>query len=251
MPLELFHHAASTCSQKVRLCLAEKGVTDWTSRVVDLAANEHLTPEYLDAINPNGVVPAIRVDGRVIVESTAICEYLDEAYPPAGSLAPPDPIGRAQMRAWLRYIDEVPSMAIRVPSFQQWFLAKFQRMSAAEYEAFKRANPLRRPFMARYDRMTGFSQEDQEIAEWQLRQSFERMAKALAATRWLCGGDYGIADLCMLPLVVRLEDLQMMRLLDGLAPVRDWYERAIARPSYAIAFYAGSRKGNAHLEAKC
>lgn len=251
MQLELFHHAASTCSQKVRLCLAEKGVTDWVSRVVDLAANEHLSADYLRDINPNGVVPALRVDGRVIVESSVICEYLDETCAPAGSLTPADAVSRAQMRAWLRYVDEVPSMAIRVPSFQQWFLPKFQQMSAAEYAAFKRANPLRRPFMARFDRENGFSAEDQEIAEWQLRQSFERMASALARSRWLCGDAYGIADICTLPTLGRLEDLRMMRLLDGLPAVRDWYDRAVARPSYAVAYYPGSRAGNAHLETKC
>lgn len=251
MPFELFHHAASTCSQKVRLCLAEKGVTDWVSHVVDLAANEHLVPEYVRAINPNGVVPALRVDGRVIIESSVICEYLDEVCAPVGSLTPRDPVTRAQMRAWLRYVDEVPSMAIRVPSFQQWFLPKFQRMSAAEYEAFKRANPLRRPFMARFDRLKGFSGEDQEIAEWQLRQSFERMAAALSRSDWLCGDAYSIGDICTLSTLVRLEDLQMMRLLDGLPAVQAWYDRVTARPSYAAAYYAGSRAGNAHLQAKC
>ena len=251
MPFELFHHAASTCSQKVRLCLAEKGVTDWISRVVDLAANEHLTTEYVRDINPNGVVPALRVDGRVIVESSVICEYIDEVCAPAGSLTPRDPVSRAQMRAWLRYADEVPSMAIRVPSFQQWFLPKFQRMSAEAYDAFKRANPLRRPFMARFDRLQGFSSEDQEIAEWQLRQTFERMAVALADSRWLCGDDYSIGDICTLPTLVRLDDLRMMRLLDGLPAVRDWYDRAVARPSYAVAYYPGSRAGNAHLETQC
>ena len=250
MPLELFHHAASTCSQKVRLCLAEKGVADWISRPVDLAANEHLSEAFL-GINPNGVVPAIRIDGRIVVESSVICELLDETYAPTGSLSPSDPISRAQMRAWLRYIDEVPSMAIRVPSFQAWFLPKFQRMSDLEYEAFKQANPLRRPFMSRFDRREGFSAGDQEIAEWQLRQSFERMAQSLASSAWLCSASYGIADICMFPLVARLEDLRLMRLLDGLPAVRDWYSRALARPSYATAFYQGSRAGNAHLEPRC
>ena len=64
--LELFHAHNSTCSQKVRLCLAEKGIRDWVSRPVNIAAGENLSAEYL-AINPNGVVPAFRHDGQPIM----------------------------------------------------------------------------------------------------------------------------------------------------------------------------------------
>jgi glutathione S-transferase len=238
--LELFHSIASTCSQKVRLCLAEKNVREWASHPVDLASDEHLRPEFL-AINPNGVVPALRVDGAVIVESTAICEYLDEAFTPMGSLSPASLVGRAQMRAWLRYIDEVPSMAVRVPTFQGWILPKYQRMTDGEFQAFKRANPLRRPFLSRIDRQSGFSAEDQEIARWQLEQSLQRMAKALAASPWICGERFGLVDICMLPLVVRLIDVGLGGLLDDVTAVRAWYDRAISRPSFDFAFPSGSR----------
>jgi glutathione S-transferase len=80
MALELFHAHNSTCSQKVRLCLAEKGIRDWISRSIDISKRENLSPEYLE-INPNGVVPAFRHNGRPIVESAVMCEYLDEVFP--------------------------------------------------------------------------------------------------------------------------------------------------------------------------
>ena len=50
------------------------------------------------------------------------------------------------MRAWLRYIDEVPSMAIRVPSFQKILVSRFKSMTDAEFKSFADANPLRRVF---------------------------------------------------------------------------------------------------------
>ena len=55
--LTLYHANHSTCSQKVRLCLAEKKLS-WESQLVNLATNEHLAPEYLQ-LNPNGVVPTL------------------------------------------------------------------------------------------------------------------------------------------------------------------------------------------------
>ena len=51
------------------------------------------------------------------------------------------------MRAWLRYINEVPSMAIRVPSFQKVFVSRFKAMTETEFESFADANPLRRSFL--------------------------------------------------------------------------------------------------------
>ena len=44
MALELYHLDHSTCSQKVRICLAEKGI-EWTSCPVDLSGRENLSPE--------------------------------------------------------------------------------------------------------------------------------------------------------------------------------------------------------------
>ena len=70
--LELYHAHHSTCSQKVRLCLAEKGL-EFESQLINLATKEQLAPEYLE-INPNGVVPTLVDDGRVVIDSSVICE---------------------------------------------------------------------------------------------------------------------------------------------------------------------------------
>ena len=86
--LELYHANHSTCSQKVRLCLAEKGL-DFEGHLINLATKEQLDPEYLK-LNPNGVVPSLVHDGVVIMDSSVICEYLDEVFP-ENSLARPIP----------------------------------------------------------------------------------------------------------------------------------------------------------------
>ena len=64
--IELYHDNLSVCAQKVRIVLAEKSLP-WTNRHVNLAAAEHLTPEF-KKMNPRGVVPVLVHDGNVIVE---------------------------------------------------------------------------------------------------------------------------------------------------------------------------------------
>lgn len=247
MALELFHAHNSTCSQKVRICLAEKGAEegrDWVSRPINLAARENLTPAFL-AINPNGVVPAFLHDGRPIIESTVMCEYLEEIWPDRPAVSPSEPIDRAEMRGWLRYIDEVPSMAVRVPSFHHLFRPAFEKMSEAGFDAFVAANPLRKYFFKRMGR-DGFSQEDYDAAIDQLDQSFVRMEAALDGHDWLVADMYSIADICSVSTFVRLEDLGLTHLWEDKYPrVTDWYARVQARPSFDIAYYKGSRV--AHL----
>ena len=94
MIIELYHTSHSTCSQKVRLTLAEKGMPernkDWIEHDVDLNKFQQLTPEYLK-LNPNGVVPTLVHDGQPLIESSALLEYLEEIIPEP-SLAPADRI---------------------------------------------------------------------------------------------------------------------------------------------------------------
>lgn len=91
--LVLYHTSHSTCSQKVRLVLHEKGVKFDEVRI-DLAKKEQLKPDYL-ALNPNGVVPTLVDDGIPIIESSVICEYLDEKFRTTLLFPPISSSGRA------------------------------------------------------------------------------------------------------------------------------------------------------------
>ena len=91
--LELYHANHSTCSQKVRLCLAEKGL-DYESHVVDLARQEQHSPEYLK-INPKHKVPLLLVDGQKLTENAAIHLWISRTFPDA-KIMPTDPWDQAQ-----------------------------------------------------------------------------------------------------------------------------------------------------------
>lgn len=95
--MELFTYYRSTSSYRVRIALALKGL-DYQSVPVNLLKGEQREAAFT-AINPQGRVPALRVEfGAVLTQSPAIIEYLEEVYPQP-ALLPVDAVQRAQVRA--------------------------------------------------------------------------------------------------------------------------------------------------------
>lgn len=253
MAIELYHTHHSTCSQKVRICLAEKGMPDpgkdWVAHEVDLGKFEHLTPEYLK-INPNGVVPALVHDGVVLIESSAIVEYLDEVF--AGpALTPDDPVDRAKMRAWMRYIEEVPTVAVRVPSFANLLAPmRYSGYSDDKFAGHADRLPLRKRF---YQRMTkkGFGRDDLNYAKEQIRQTSERIDRAITGNGgpWIMGQQFTLADVLVAPLFDRMDDMGYADLWeDDLPAMTGWFAAIKERPSFQATFYPGSRISERYAE---
>lgn len=241
MTIELYHSGHSTCSQKVRICLAEKGV-EWTGHEMSFSAGDHLTPEYLQ-LNPNGVVPTL-VDGDdVIVESSVICEYLDERFPEP-RLSPDDIVARARMRAWMHFFEEVAVPAIRVPSFNRAFLYRFDGLDQERFEAEQmNVRRVRKELFERMGRPTGFDRVEVDRALARLDDTCARMDAALADGRpWLMGERFTLADVLVIPSIDRMDDLGLSHVWDDAYPhVGAWYARFRERPSFAETFYPGAR----------
>jgi len=235
--LELYHSDYSTCSQKVRLVFAEKGLT-FQSHLINFRKKDHLSKAYL-ALNPNGVVPTLIDQGRPVVDSSVIIEYLDEVYPDP-ALSPVDPIDRAEMRAWLRFIEEVPTVAIRYPSFQKVFVQHFKNMDAETFDREASVRPLRSQFYRKMGQ-NGFSEEDYQASLDSLRRTCERMEKVLQQRAWLVGNDYTLADVAVTPSFDRMADLRLLDIWSDLPCVCDWWARIQNRPNFDKAFYPGSR----------
>jgi glutathione S-transferase len=238
--LKLYNAPHSTCSQKVRICLHEKGLAFEDIRLDLGKGKDQLKPEYLK-LNPNGVVPTLVDDGHVIIDSSVICEYLDEKYP-TPKLTPSDVVERAKMRAWMRYLEEVPTAAVRVPSFNMGFLPRFTGLDETRFRAEQSdIRPIRKHF---YRRMgtTGFKRAEVEAALEQIDSSCRRMEEALAGGPWLMGADYTIADIVVTPSIDRMNDLGYSSIWDKKYPrVTDWYARMQARPAFRLTYYPGTR----------
>jgi glutathione S-transferase len=239
--LVLYHAPHSTCSQKVRMVLHEKGVAFDEVRI-DLGKKEQLKPEYL-AINPNGVVPTLVDDGVPIIESSVICEYLDEKYP-QNPLLPSNLVDRARMRAWTHYIEEVAVGAIRVPSFNRAFLYRFENQDQAQFEKNEIGpRPVRRELFQRMGSPKGFSKEEIDRSLEQLTETCRRMDAAVGKKGpWLMGDQFTLADVLVMPSIDRMADLGLSSVWEGKYPsVGEWYKRLQARPAFKATYLPGSR----------
>ena len=235
--LELYNAPISTCSQKVRMALAEKHLP-WKDHRIVFADGDHLKPDYLK-INPNGVVPTLLHDGAVVADSSVINEYLEDVFPER-PLRPANKVELAHMRFWRQFIDEVPTPSIRYPSFNAFFLAKFGSMSDGEFQAYAQGLPLRRDFYLKMGR-TGFPQSEVDAAVRRLRDTLERMERSLEKTLWLANDMFTLADISIMPSIVRMEDLALQGQWTDLPRVTDWYRRLQARATFGITYYAGTR----------
>ena len=238
MSLVLYHAPQSTCSQRVRFVLRAKGI-DFAEQRLDLFAGDQLQPDYL-ALNPNGVVPTLVHDGHVIIDSSVIMEYLDEVFAQAPRLVPEDPVARAAMRSLMRFIDEVPTPAVRVPSYQTAFLRHFQSMSEPEFLALAESKPLRKDFLLRMGR-TGFPAAEITQAEDRLCRGVQRMADAIArhGGPWLFD-TLTLADIAVMPVLVRMEDIGMAHFWRDMPEVARWLARIKQQPAFAPTYGAGA-----------
>jgi len=236
--IELYHFGFSTCSQKVRLVLAEKGI-DFTSHEVNLMAGGQHDPAYVK-LNPKHVVPTLVHDGRVLVESSLIIAYLDDAFaePP---LRPADALGRYAVARWIKRVDDELHPAAPIVTFA----LGPRNLLLQQPEEVREANLAAIPDpVARATRRSviehGIAAPEFAGALGVFLDTLDEMKAALARQDWLSGSRFGLADATLLPYVLRLEHLAMDPLIEsGVRPrVADWLGRVKALPSYATAVEA-------------
>jgi glutathione S-transferase len=233
--LELHHNGLSSCSQKVRLVLAEKNLP-FTSREVNLVGGEQHSPEYVK-LNPNHVVPTLIHDGHVLIESSLINEYLEEAFPEV-PLAPRDPAARHAMRLWVKQIDEKVHPAAAAVTYaigaRPALLSQPPEVREAAIAGIP--DPARRA--ARRSVIEhGVAAPEFAGALGAFLDLLDAMQAQLMPGGWLSGDRFGLADAAALPYVLRLEHLAMTPLFSGSTRPRvaDWLARVQARPSFETA----------------
>lgn len=235
----LYHFAYSTCSQKVRMVFAEKGVA-FVSCEVDLTKGEQHSPDYVK-LNPDHVVPTLVVGEHVLIESTLIAAYVDDAYD-GPALRPADPLERYRSEAIVHHVDNrLHGKVTGVLTHAILSRAGLSSRTPEERAAYLAAIPDPAERALRTSLIThGAEAPEMAPAIATLARFFARLERDLEGYHWLAGQSFGIADATVLPYVVRFEEMGLDAFWSsGARPaVERWLERSKARPSFGEAFTA-------------
>ena len=175
--MKLYGYFRSSAAFRVRIALNLKGLA-YESIAIHLRRNEQSRPDYL-GLNPQGLVPALDDGGRILIQSLAIIEYIDETRPDP-PLLPKEPAARACVRALADIVacDIHPINNLRVLRYLAHSLDCDENDIGAWYNHWIDS---------------GF-------------QAFERRLAEDAATGVYCHGDTpGLADIALVPQVVNAE----------------------------------------------
>jgi len=196
----LYHVPLSPFCRKVRLVLAEKKIE------VELVEERYWEkdPDFLRR-NPAAKVPVVRLDGKMMAESAAICEYLEETRPDP-ALMPADPDGRYEVRRLV-----------------SWFDDKFHNEVTSKL-LYERVNK----------KVTGEGYPDSRNVKSGARAvkyHLDYMAWLLDNRRWLAGDHMSLADFAA---AAHLSSLDYISDVDWNRSevVKDWYAKIKSRPAF-------------------
>lgn len=199
----LYDYWRSSSAYRVRIALNLKGVA-YAAKPVNLLEGEQRSPEHL-ARNPQGLVPALEIDGRTLTQSLAIVEYLNETRP-TPALLPADAAGRQRVRA-LAY-----AIAMEIHPVCNMSVARHAASLASDEAAVK-------AWMHRF------------IAPGLA--AFEAMLDAAETGRFCHGDEVTLADLCLVPQIYNARRWEVS--LDGLTRINRILEALEPLDAFAAA----------------
>ena len=198
--IRLYHIALSPYCRKVRLVLAEKRVE------VELIEDRYWEPgTEIMRRNPAGKLPVLRLDGRLLAESQAICEYLDERYPnPA--LMPASAIDRYEVRRLCSWFDDKFANECTRPVMNERVWKKVMRLGYPDSRTVK----------------AGLSS---------IRYHMDYMKSLLEQRRWLAGDVMTMADFAAAAHISCLDYISDVDWTHS-SEVQEWYAKIKSRPAF-------------------
>jgi ganglioside-induced differentiation-associated protein 1 len=237
--LVLYDFGNSVCCQKVRITLRAKGL-EWKSIPVALFRAEQYDPKYLK-LNPKGVVPTLVHEGKPVIESTLICEYIEQAFPQPPKLIPDDPWQRARMRLWSKMVDEGLFEGAVEISFSAMFRERMRTMPEETRAArFRNVGDPRRTdrFKSTYELGVDSPYVVHGVAAYE--SAFKLLEQMLGENGgpWILGAEPSLADINLMPFAARLDYLGLIDLWIAERPhVQAWWAHASAWPAFRSGLY--------------
>jgi len=233
--LKLYHAEPLANSLKCLIPLKEKGL-EFESRYVDLHKFEQHEPWFV-AINPEGQVPVLDHDGSIITQSTVINEYLEDAFPDSPPLRPADPLGKARMRFWNKFVDEHVMNYVSMHGWHRMVGIIARSIEAGEFAKLVERIPLYEQREKWKTARSGFSPADLANATRKIEVAVEKVEKQLAATPYLAGNQFTLADVnflshCGLALQRMFPEMNVQTRAPRLI---EWLERVCSRPGVKAA----------------
>ena len=203
--MKLYSSEYAPNPRKVLIYIAEKGIKDIEVINLDLGNLEHKSPEYM-AIAPNSKVPALVLDDEtVILETTAICRYLECLYPE------PNMFGESPME---------------IASIEMWY----SRVS------FELLSPLTHGFRHTHPHMSKMEDQNEKygLAQRELGiKALKEFNKILSERKFIAGDRYTYADLQMVSALQFLVRLNQLEIADY-ENLNNYIIQVSSRPSFKI-----------------
>jgi glutathione S-transferase len=203
--MKLYSSEYAPNPRKVLIYIAEKGIKDIEVINLDLGNLEHKSPEYI-AIAPNSKVPALVLDDEtVILETTAICRYLECLYPE------PNMFGESPME---------------IASIEMWY----SRVS------FELLSPLTHGFRHTHPHMSKMEDQNEKygLAQRELGiKALKEFNKILSERKFIAGDRYTYADLQMVSALQFLVRLNRLEIADY-ENLNNYIIQVSSRPSFKI-----------------
>lgn len=228
--VHLFHFDFSNCSQRVRICLIEKGV-EWNSHPVNLLLNEH-SSEWFQQINPKGLVPVLVHDGAVVTESVAIIRYIDRLFPGKDQHFQLQPLEQGDLSAMNEIVDIADSVQSHIKLLTHYFLARPQRF-IVKMTLKKFSDNHQNSELVRFK--TRFANDEFTVSE--VRDSIDEMHEKLRVIDtclinrdWFLGETFSLADIAWMVNIHRLDLMGFP--LSRYNNLQKWYQRCKKRDSF-------------------
>lgn len=219
--LHLWHAAMSSCSQRVRIVMAETG-QDFESHLINLEQDEHATEAY-QKVHPKGLVPALVDDGALIIESIDIIRHLAGRN---GALA-------ATTAPELLEMADAAQLDLKLLTFEFLFRAgPPPPPEVAEAFQARHQNAWLKQF--RRDFAAGFDRDRIDAAVRRTDEGFRHLDRLLADGRTCLAGEaFSLADIAWMP---NLHRMDLMGWPYARVPhLKAWFDRVSQRPSYRSA----------------